>query len=216
MPELNEKFRAYQNTPVGTEKLDITDETLRQYHIAIENLFDDLKTHKSSRDFKWLSLLILSLVLIASAIHMAQFGIGFNLIPPLLTVVYWIYYRYTLKKAIEKQAIANSKISRNRPDETDNLRILFNRTEYILNGVEVLEKRISLVRNQYVIFFPVFTIVMINIIRGPLSWGQFAVTAVISIVLGGLFWIYYFRNDLIDLENAADELENIQEKLRSK
>lgn len=213
MPEQNQNIKAFQNQPVGTGKLDISDESMRQYHIAIENIFDNIKSHKSSRDFKWLFLLILSIVLIAAAIHIAKFGIGFNLIPVFLVLVYWIYYRYNLKQAIEKQALANKKITADQPEEPDNHQILINRSQYILNGLEVLEKRITLVRNQYVLLFPVFTIIMIDIIRGPLSWGQFAVTAVVSVVLGGLFWIFYFRNDLIDLENAAEELEIIQEKL---
>lgn len=216
MPEINETFKAYQNKPLGTEKLDISDENLRQYHIAIENIFDNLKSHKSSRDFKWLFLLLLSLLLIATAIHIARFGIGFNLIPLFLLLAYWIYYRYTLKKAIEKQALSNQKINESSPEENDNEGILTKRLQYILNGIDVLSTRIILIRNQYVLLFPVFALVVIDIIRGPLGWAAFAVTAVVSVVLGGIFWIYYFRNDLIDLENATDELEIIEEKLGKK
>jgi hypothetical protein len=216
MAELNEKNKSYQNKALGTEKLDISDENLRQYHIAIENIFDNLKSHKSSRDFKWLFLLLLSIVLIATAIHIARFGIGFNLIPLILLLAYWVYYRYTLKKAIEKQALANQKINDSSPEENDNKGILINRLRYILNGIDVLNTRIILIRNQYVLLFPVFAMVVIDIIRGPLGWGAFTVTAVVSVILGGLFWIYYFRNDLIDLENATDELEIIEEKLGNK
>lgn len=213
MPELNEKFKAYQNKPLGTEKLDISDESLRQYHIAIENIFENIKSYKSARDFKWLFLLLLSLVLIATAIHISLFGLGFNLIPVLLLIAFWIYYRYTLKKSIEQQAIANKEIAEGQEDKDDNKSILKTRVQYILNGIDVLETRITLIRNQYVVFYPIFAMIVIDIIRGPLSYAAFAVTAVISIILGGLFWIFYFRNDLIDLENAIEELEILREKL---
>ena len=215
MPELNEKFKAYQNQPLGTEKLDISDESLRQYHIAIENIFDNIKSHKSARDFKWLFILLISLLLIATAIHISKFNIGFNLIPLVLILAFWIYYRLSLKKSIEKQASANKIISENQGEKEDNQSILKSRVKYILNGIDVLETRISLIRNQYVILFPVFSILMVDIIRGPLDYAAFAVTAVISIVLGGLFWIFYFRNDLIDLENAEEELEILEEKLET-
>jgi len=214
MSELKEKSKIYQNQPLGTEGLDISDESLRQYHIAIENIFESIKTNKSSRDFKWLFLLLLSIVIAATAIHVFKFGISFNIIPLILLLVYWVYYRYNLKQAIEVQAMANQRINEEQSKAKDNKSILYNRAQYILNGIEVLEKRITLIRNQYVVFFPVFTIVVIDIIRGPLSWGAFAVTAIVSIVLGGLFWIFYFRNDLTDIENAAEELERIQEQLK--
>jgi hypothetical protein len=215
MPELNEKFKAYQNKPIGTEKLDISDESLRQYHIAIENIFDNIKSHKSARDFKWLFILLVSILLIATSIHLWIFGIGFNLIALLIIPSYWVYYRYTLKKSIEKQAIANKEISDRQSGQQDNKKILIDRSQYILNGIDVLENRIVLIRNQYVLFFPVFTMIVIDIIRGPFSFGAFIVTAIVSIILGGLFWIFYFRNDLIDLENAASELENLQENLEA-
>jgi Ca2+/Na+ antiporter len=211
--ELNEKYKAYQSQLKGTQGLDISDKKLRVFHISIENIFDNIKSHKSSRDFKWLFILLYSLVIIATAIHIGKYSVTFNLIPLFLLLIYWVYYRYTLKKSIEAQANANKEILSDSTENPDNEKLLINRAQYILNGIDVLESRIILIRNQYLLFFPVFTILMIDIIRGPLSIGAFIITVILSIILGGLFWIFYFKNELVDLENASDELQEIQQKL---
>ena len=213
--ELNEKYKAYQSKVQGIEGLDTKSGAFREYHLATENIFDDIKSHKSSRDFKWLFLLLHTLVLIAVSIHIAIGRMwGIDILAILLLIAFWIYYRYTLKKSIEIQLEENEKIKNETPDNPDEKTILDNRIQYILNGIEVLEDRIKLIRNQYVVFFPVFTIIVIDIIRGPLSLVAFITTTVIAIILGGFFWVFYFKNDLVDLDNAMDELEVLQEKLK--
>lgn len=211
--ELNDNFKSYDNKlndPVSTSGKDLS---LREFHIAIENIFDDLKSSKSSRDYKWLFLLLLSLCIIATTLHITKFGVGFNLIAILLLILFWVYYRYKLKQAIIEQSIENKKIKEINTGVEKNADILLNRLQYIFNGVTVLETRIELVRNQFVLFFPVFALLMIDFIKGPMSTGAFITTAVVAIILGGLFWIYYFKNDLVDIDNSVEELEMIKEKL---
>lgn len=212
--ELNEKFKSYENKLNDPLTSAGKDTFLREFHIAIENIFDDLKSSKSSRDYKWLFLLLLSLCIIATTLHIAKFGVGLNLIAILLLIIYWVYYRYKLKEAIIEQSVENKKIKEVSSSSEKNADILLNRLQYIFNGVTVLETRIELVRNQYVAFFPVFTMLMIDFIKGPMTIAAFITTAVIAIILGGLFWIYYFKNDLDDLDNSVEELEMIREKLK--
>jgi len=211
--EPNDKQSAYQTTFKGMEGLDITQEGLRSFHIRIENLFDNLKANKSSRDFKWLFLLLTSLLLAATAAHIGFFGVGWNLVPPLLLLGFWIYYRWVLKKAIEEQALENGRINQENTDPSDQKKLLIFRIRYILNGLHVLRTRIRLIRNQYTALFPVFTLLLIHIIRGHLNLLSFIVTGVLAFVLGGLFWIFYFQNEMVDLDNADDELEEMKEQL---
>ena len=212
--ELNENFKSYENKlndPLNTAGKDTS---LREFHIAIENIFDDLKSSKSSRDYKWLFLLLVSLCIIATTLHIAKYGVGFNLIAILLLLIYWVYYRYKLKQAIIEQSAENKKIKEVSSASEKNADILLNRLQYIFNGISVLEIRIELVRNQFVIFFPVFAMLMIDFIKGPMTIAAFITTAVIAIILGGLFWIYYFKNDLDDLDYSVEELEMIRNKLK--
>ena len=211
--EPNDKQSAYQTTFKGMEGLDITQEGLRSFHIRIENLFDNLKANKSSRDFKWLFLLLTSLLLAATAAHIGFFGVGWNLVPPLLLLGFWVYYRWVLKKAIEEQALENGRINQENTDPSDQKKLLIFRIRYILNGLHVLRTRIRLIRNQYTALFPVFTLLLIHIIRGHLNLLSFIVTGVLAFVLGGLFWIFYFQNEMVDLDNADDELEEMKEQL---
>ena len=109
----------------------------------------------------------------------------------------------------------NKKLDDEKSNNSDQKSILQTRVQYILNGTEVLRTRIMLIRNQYVIFFPIFTLLVIDIIKGPLSISAFITTFVIAVIVGGIFWIYYFKNDLTDLENSEEELMIIQEKLNA-
>jgi len=213
--ELNETYKAYQSKINQLEGNEKPADALRDFYLSIENLFDEIKSSKSSRDFKWLFLLLLSLVLFANSFHIAKYSFGFNLIPLLLLLAFWIYYRYTLKQSIAHQSSMNKKLDDEKSNNSDQKSILQTRVQYILNGTEVLRTRIMLIRNQYVIFFPIFTLLVIDIIKGPLSISAFITTFVIAVIVGGIFWIYYFKNDLTDLENSEEELMIIQEKLNA-
>jgi len=211
--ELNDKYKSYQNKLRELDGTEKSGDSLREFHMAIENIFDDIKSHKSARDFKWLFMLLLALVILASAIHIGKFGIGLNLAPPVLIAGFWIYYRYELKKAINIQLAKNKEIPEIAEGKDENRLMLQNRIAYILNGIDVLHKRVRLIRDQYTVFFPLFAILVIDIIRGPLGIASMITTIIIAVIMGGTFWVYYFRNDQVDLENAAAELELVRENL---
>jgi len=211
--EVNEKYKSYQQKLKEFEGNNKSGDFLRYFHLKTENIYDNIKSSKSPRDFKWLFILLCSLLIIAVAIHIGIRGIGLNLLPLILLLIYWVYYRYQLKIAIADQAIKNKKISENSSDDLENKQKLSNRIKFIINGIEVLNVRVKLIRNQYVIFFPILAILFIDLIKGPLNPSAIIITAIISIILGGLFWIYYFKNDLLELQDAEDELEELDEDL---
>jgi hypothetical protein len=120
---------------------------------------------------------------------------------------YWVYYRMEMKKAIEQQKQLNVLIRQRETPETNFTALLLDRIDYIKNGLEVLHKRIKLVRNQYIAFFPIVLILFIHTVRGDMSIILWISSILVSAVIGGLFWVYYYNYELGELDKVADELE---------
>lgn len=205
--ELNEKYKSYQDRLREVEGKDSPAELLRPFHIAVENIYDKLRTKLSPADFKWLFLIMVALLLVMGILHIIFRQNYISILFFAGMAGYWIYYRMEMKKAIEQQKQLNALIRQRETPETNFTALLLDRIDYIKNGLDVLHKRIKLVRNQYIAFFPVVLILFIHTVRGNMSVILWISSILVSAVSGGLFWVYYFNYELGELDKVSDELE---------
>ncbi len=212
--ELNEKYKSYQDRLREVEGKDSPAELLRPFHIAVENTYDKLKTKLSPTDFKWLFILMAVLLLAMSIIHILFRNHYISILFVLMMAGYWIYYRMEMKKAIELQKQANAIIRQRQTPETNFSALLLDRIDYIRNGLDVLYKRITMVRNQYVAFFPVILVLFIHTVRGNMSTALWISSIIVSVIIGGVFWFYYFNYEMTELDRIADELDSQSNNLK--
>ncbi len=182
---------------------------LRDIHIDAENIFEDIKTNKSSFIYKTIFYLLFFTSMISFLVHTIKFGYGFGIVFLILLFAYFLYYIYSIKAAL-RENIKSPKADKIDPE---NPQFLKSRIQYITEGIKVTATRIKLVRNFYIIFFPLMTFILIYIFRGQSSTKSLIITFVISVLLGGVFWYYYFKNDLNEIENDMEELEELNTKI---
>jgi len=182
---------------------------LRDIHIDAENIFEDIKNGKSAFIYKSIFYMLFSVSMISYLAHTIKFGYGFGIVFLVLLLAYFIYFLYTLKAAI-RENIKSPKLDKIDPEKPEFLK---SRIQYISEGIKVTETRIKLVRNFYIIFFPLTTFILIYLFRGNTGTKSLIITFVISVLLGGVFWYYYFKNDLNEIENDMEELDDLHTKI---
>jgi len=212
--ELNEKYKSYQDRLREVEGKDSPVELLRPFHIAVENIYDRLRTKLSPADFKWLFLIMAGLLLAMGALHIIFQQNYISILFFVLMAAYWIYYRMEMKKVIETQKQLNARIRQRETPETNFTALLIDRIDYIKNGLDVLYKRIKLVRNQYIAFFPVILMLFIHTVRGSMSTILWISSILVSVIIGGVFWVYYFNYEMMELDKITDELEEQSNSLK--
>ena len=182
---------------------------LRDIHIDAENIFENIKASKSSFIYKTIFYMLFFTAMVSFLVHTIKFGYGFGIVFLILLLAYFIYFIYTIKAAL-RENIKSPKADKIDPESPQFLK---SRIQYITEGIKVTAIRVKLVRNFYIIFFPLMTFILIYIFRGESSTKSLIVTFVISVLLGGVFWYYYFKNDLNEIENDMEELDELNEKI---
>jgi len=182
---------------------------LRSIHIDVENIYEDIKNNKSSVIYKNIFWLLFGVSFVVFAVHTVQNGFGWGLVFLILLIAYFFYYTYIIKSSIR----ANIKTKNPSKIEPEKAEFLKERIKYISGGIRVTAKRAELVRNFYIIFFPLMTFTLIDILKGPFTAKAYFVIFIVSVLIGGVFWYYYFKNDLNDIESDIDLLQELNEKI---
>ena len=182
---------------------------LRDIHIDAENIFEDIKTDKSSFIYKSIFYILFFTSMISYLIHTIKFGFGFGTVFLVLLLAYFLYFIYTIKSAL-RENIKSPKSDKIDPEDP---LFLKSRIQYISEGIKVTSTRIKLVRNFYIIFFPMTTFILIYLFRGNTGTKSLVITFIIAFLLGGVFWYYYFKNDLNEIESDMEELNNLHTKI---
>lgn len=192
------------------EKMKNLNYRLRDIHIDAENIFEDIKTGKSSFIYKVIFYMLFLISLVSFLTHTIKFGYGYGTIFLVLLLGYFIYFIYSIKAALR----VNIKSNKSDKMDPENPEFLKARIVYISEGIRVTSTRIKLVRNFYIIFFPLMTFVMIYLFRGNPGGTSLIITFVISVLIGGVFWYYYFKTDISEIDNDLEELLELEGKVK--
>lgn len=182
---------------------------LRDIHIDAENIFEDIKTSKSSFIYKTIFYMLFMISFVVFLFHTINFGISYGTLFLVLLLVYFMYFIYSIKVALR----TNIKSPKSDKIDPESPSFLKSRINYITEGIKVTSVRIKLVRNFYIIFFPLMSFVLIFLFRGESSIKSLIITFIISILIGGVFWYYYFKTDLLEIDSELEELNELNQKL---
>lgn len=108
---------------------------------------------------------------------------------------------------------ANIKLQKSNETDPENPEFLKSRIQYISEGIRVTIGRSGLVRNLYIIFFPLMSLTIIDLFRGPLDSKSYFITFIVAVLIGGIFWFYYFKSDISDIKSDIEELDELKTKI---
>jgi hypothetical protein len=100
--------------------------------------------------------------------------------------------------------------------DPENREFLKARIQYVSEGILVSLDRAILLRNFYMIFFPFFSFILVDIIKGPLTLTGYLINFVISAILGATIWYNYFKFDISKINEDIDELKELELDIQNK
>lgn len=205
----NDKYQKYASKVNDIRNLENKSFKLRDIHMDVENIYEDIKKNKSSFIYKTIYYLLFGISALSFIVHIIMYGFDFGMLFLVLLIIYFFYFTYNIKSSI-KDNIKTKKLEKIDPENPEFLKF---RIQYISEGIQVTHVRAEMLRNFFIIFFPLMAFTLIDILKGPLTTKSYFVTFVVSFLLGGVFWFYYFRNDITDIQGDIEELQELKNKI---
>ncbi len=171
---------------------------------VLETKLSDLSEPKNN-----VSLFGVLLGMLTSVLAIVFFKHGFDLkwlIVLVSLLGYLLFYRFSMKTAEAK-----SKLLENYKEEEDLNASFYGKANYLSSQIALRKTRLGLIRIFYMLFFPLFLILLSISRSGDGGIGSFN-SIVLAVVLGGLFWYFYFKGDLTELDMTREDLEEIKSK----
>ena len=209
--EINDK---YQNTEGNKGILvnnDLNITSLRNIHINVENIYEDLKNKRSSVFYKTAFIVLFSLSALIFVIHIVKYKISFGVFFILILILYYFYFNFKIKQSL-KQHIKTRPSDKIEPEKPEFLK---HRIKYISEGIMVTLDRSKELRNFYMIFFPLTIFSFIDLVKGPLTFINYVISFLISVILGTIIWFYYFGLDKDEIKENISFLEEQSEKIEA-
>lgn len=175
----------------------------------IQEKVEDLSDSKEHVMLFGLLILLLVLSLVGAYIKM-----GFDLKWIILLIVilaFLLYYRFTMKTAEEK-----NKVFSNYSDDPDENQAFYKRTKFLSSSIQLKRTRIQLTRIFYVFFFPLFLLLMKASVGGSDRIFSNPILYIgLAILFGSIFWYFFFRSEVQELNITQTDLSNIEEEFAS-
>ncbi|MGE5354710.1 MAG: hypothetical protein ACM3PT_00585 [Deltaproteobacteria bacterium] len=182
---------------------------LRDIHINVESIYETLKNSNSSFINKMIFFFLFSVCSVCFILHIFIYKFSFGAVFLFLLILYYFYFNYNIKISLKKHIKTKSPL-KIEPEEPEFLKA---RIQYVSEGVKVLSDRSRLLRNFYMIFFPLLIFVLIDIIKGPLNLMAYLISFILSFAIGIGVWYYYFNLELTDINSDIEDLKDMNIEL---
>lgn len=168
----------------------------------VDSLYDDMKSKGDKQFYGYLHIGIISFALILSAL---SFMNG-SFFPGVLLIISAVGFKYLYNQTLKTLILDTSKEQEEEEAQQAFDLKLYHKMQYLKSGIDVKTTRISLVRNAYMVIFPVimYTSVSLFNLDNQIS---VLVSILLAFMLGGVFWFYYFKDELDELEYQEMELD---------
>lgn len=204
--ELNDKYSEISEKILNAAPSENSTVNFRDIHIRTEAVYENLKMKRSSFVYKMFFFFLFSVSSICFILHIFKYKLSFGLAFLVILMLYYFYFNYNVKMSLKKHIKSKS------PAKTDpeNPEFLKSRIKYVSEGILVSLDRAILLRNFYITFFPLFSFILVDIIKGPLSLTGYLINFAISAILGALIWYNFFKLDINKINDDIEELKELE------
>lgn len=133
-----------------------------------------------------------------------QHGTNIMLIPIAMLILYLIYYRFKMLSAARR--VKEYRIDNRDKVSDKDINWLKKKIEYITYGIEVKLARLRMIKLFYMIFFPLLLVLLAEFIFDSIAFGNRFFSFFVAFLIGGLFWHYFFNDEIYDLEETQTDL----------
>lgn len=204
--EINDKYQQFTEKIISPGTVENNTNKFRDIHIRIEAIYETLKNSRSSFIYRLIFFYLFSACAISFILHIFIFKFSFGFAFLFLLVLYYFYFNYNVKMSLKKN-IKSKSPGRIEPEDPEFLK---GRIQYVSEGIKVSLDRAKLLRNFYMLFFPLLTFVLTDIIKGhPLKMSGYLISIALSFAIGAGVWYYYFNMDIEEINEEIEELQQL-------
>jgi len=210
--ELNDKYSEISEKIINAAPSENPSVNFRDIHIRTEAVYENLKMKRSSFVYKMFFFFLFSVSSICFILHIFKYKLSFGFAFLFILMLYYFYFNYNIKMSLKKHIKSKS------PAKTDpeNPEFLKSRIKYVSEGILVSLDRAILLRNFYMTFFPLFSFILVDIIKGPLTVTGYLINIIISTILGIVSWYNFFKLDINKINDDIDELKELELSIQNK
>ena len=182
--------------------MDIISETEKQFGNQISPTPGEVKRLELIRKMKqdtdkkeymiMFNILMIGLSLI-SLVHFSMYGAIISLVCVMFCLIYFVFIRKRLTTATLNLSEYKNNFDR-----------------YLWEGFYLKEMRYSAVKLAYFLFFPFFTVFLVDLIRGIENNTAMWMAVLIASILSTLGWWIYFRDDRDALKKIESDLKSLE------
>ncbi len=196
------KYQRYLARIDEYKKIVDRNEAFSAIQSRVDQMSIELTTKKDRLFYQYAHQAILAVCLAIGilAVYQSYYFLGFLLI--IGAVALKIVYNRTLKGLIQSTEHEHELEASQKSFDLQ----LFHKMQYLRQGVEVKMARITIVRNCYMVLFP-FMMIAGSLLLGALSSMFLFAPVIVAFMMGTIFWFYFFKDDLDDLDYEEMELE---------
>lgn len=184
---------------------------LEYIEMKSEHLLSLLKNDQHSNHGSQAFIFLLLLFVASNAVHFLKFGfapihaVGFTVLACLI-----IIGRIQYQKAI-KENIASANYDAYK--DVDEKTFLRTKLQYIHTGIDIKYTRTNIIRFMFVCLFPFLMVLIKEIFQGQLEVTSILGYFLFAVLLGSIFWWFYFFNELERLEISKEDIEGYLESI---
>ena len=180
----------------------IMDETEVQFNNEIKvspgeakriELIRKMKQDTDKKEYMIMFNLLMIGVSVISLAHFAWFGSIFSLLSLMICIVYFVYIRKRLTTATLQLSEYKNNFDK-----------------YLWEGFYLKEMRYSAVKLAYFIFFPLFVVFFIDLLRGKNGMVDLLVGILVATAISTIAWFIFFTDDKEALESIESDLKSLE------
>jgi hypothetical protein len=186
----------------ATKKLmDIIESTEKEFETPVNITAGEAKRIELIRRMKqdtdkseymiMLNILMVGLT-IASGVHYFYFGSIISIVAFVIGLGYFIFFRKRIKSASSMLAEYKNDFDR-----------------YLWEGFYLKEMRYNGVRLAYLLFFPLFTVFLVDVLSENAEYISFYISIIIAAVISTIGWMIFFKNDQHTLDIIESDLKSL-------
>ena len=177
-----------------------------------DDILEQIRERGDSVEFSIIILILAIPLGIIALIYMYSQSVWLGLFGILILFSLMIYYRVEMRNIITKNSTFKISQLDHKMSETEQILI---KIKYINSGIEIKKKRVLLIRYFYMLCFPFLLFLGTTLISSKFEGLYLIWSVCFAFIIGSVFWSYYFKPELDELDFSQDELLDQQNLLGS-
>ena len=201
-----EKYKEYLKKIEKAKSDDSDFKFIEALEARSDIILTELREQNDKKEMNLALTLIAFPFLLIATISYVRDGASIMLVPAGMLILYLIYYRLRMLSAA--RLVKEYRIDNRDKVSDKDINWLKKKIEYIAYGIEVKLTRLRMTKFFYMLFFPLFLVLLSEFIFNNISFGNRFLSFFVAFLIGGLFWHYFYNEQINEMEEIQTDMMN--------